>query len=164
MKVKTYAAVRALIISILLLSLTNCASKSVSTGTPSTIDRLMQAADQGMARHRQPWQLSIGLDVRFRKTSWKRLNGIGKRPNRAGAMAQFSLGQLYEAGIGIAKNYEEAAYWHRKAADRICQCMSAAVGASRRLYACLGFPFRLSCHPPIMGRHHLLSVPVMAPH
>ena len=37
---------------------------------------------------------------------------------REDAWAQYNLGILYTEGLGVARDYEQAAYWYRKAAEQ----------------------------------------------
>jgi TPR repeat protein len=44
--------------------------------------------------------------------------------------AQVALGQMYENGEGVPKDYALAAYWYRKAADHTIDLGGAGVGAN----------------------------------
>jgi TPR repeat protein len=46
------------------------------------------------------------------------LNEVRKMAEQGDAEAQFTLGQMYDSGDGVAQNYKQAAAWYRKAAEQ----------------------------------------------
>lgn len=46
------------------------------------------------------------------------INYLSQRAAMGDAEAQFDLGQLYEQGVGVAQNIEQAAFWYQNAADQ----------------------------------------------
>jgi len=45
--------------------------------------------------------------------------------------AQFSMGQMYEDGVGVVQNYSLAARWYRKAAEHVPDLGGAGQGRNR---------------------------------
>ena len=55
-------------------------------------------------------------DKVFRRTTTKRSSGIGSPLHKEMSRAQNNLGLMYENGLGVPKDYDEAVKWYRLAA------------------------------------------------
>lgn len=47
-----------------------------------------------------------------------RFEGYKKKAEQGNARSQYNLGLCYAIGEGVAKDYKQAVYWYRKAADQ----------------------------------------------
>ena len=60
----------------------------------------------------------VGLQGQAKDPAAAQTAEVQRQADQGDATAEFMLGLIYSHGMGLAKNYEQAALWYRKAADQ----------------------------------------------